>query len=677
MSPIADAFLLYFFATLALSDGNRRDACLLGLTAAALSIAIPYTERHKLGRCLPRNIGELARELLGALGTPDVEAQDALQFINALATCSGNTEVFCLLSPRTDPGASPAAGAAVVRKLVQFYGSGQESPCERMRTWQLSWRAEKPFYDALEAVSALKSEPWRGPRLEDEQFYIKASSFGGYTEIVRILLAHPRVDPTNMEFWEATHWGNVATVDLLLADGRPDPGAEYEHWGNIALAKAVEPDVVRALLRDPRVEPSRVLTHHIHRRDGKTLEILLQDPRVCPTSQDLTTAVEGGYDGSLKALLKDGRAFLDDTVLKDAVSSGEIMLMSPLFQDSRVEIGSSSYFEDLLLRALVGGDFRDLEMVPLLYAQRLLESEQHLLHFRVLNREDEEDYEEGRGMGNVLTSLLVHACKQAHVESVRFLLAEGRADPTVDDSNVLYDACRKGHLNIVKALLADGRADPTEDESIALREAAKAGQDHEVGQLLEDSRADPQACAGEALRKAAAAGHDRVVELLLKDSRADPGACDGEAIREAAGNGHVEVVKMLMSDGPGARKDEALRKAAFNGHDEVVDVLVKSRRCDVRAGLIAAVAGCHETIVVALTVRKFLVQPVSGYPIANPIHPYYRTTNLPHDSSYNSQKTSRSKLCFAKTSSETTPAHLPPVGLRPDAERLPLATSRM
>jgi hypothetical protein len=78
---------------------------------------------------------------------------------------------------------------------------------------------------------------------------------------------------------------------------------------------------------------------------------------------------------------------------------------------------------------------------------------------------------------------------------VRALLAHGRADPAVADSEALVGAARRGHAGIVRALLADGRADPAARNSGALRVAVACSDlwNEVVRDLLEDGRADPAA----------------------------------------------------------------------------------------------------------------------------------------------------------------------------------------
>lgn len=87
---------------------------------------------------------------------------------------------------------------------------------------------------------------------------IKVASLMGHTEIVRMLLADPRLDPSvseNYAFTRACTHGHTEVVRLLLADSRVDPAVD----GNDAIGQACRhgrTEVVRLLLADSRVDPA-------------------------------------------------------------------------------------------------------------------------------------------------------------------------------------------------------------------------------------------------------------------------------------------------------------------------------------------------------------------------------------------------------------------------------------
>lgn len=89
----------------------------------------------------------------------------------------------------------------------------------------------------------------------------------------------------------------------------------------------------------------------------------------------------------------------------------------------------------------------------------------------------------------------------------------------------IYDAAESGKGEIVRMLLDDpDLCDVNTNYSGALRLAAARGHADIVKMLLEDGRADPTICNSDALSWAAIYGHQHVIDLLLADGRVDPNA---------------------------------------------------------------------------------------------------------------------------------------------------------
>jgi ankyrin repeat protein len=97
--------------------------------------------------------------------------------------------------------------------------------------------------------------------------------------------------------------------------------------------------------------------------------------------------------------------------------------------------------------------------------------------------------------------------------------AQARRAERSPETDALLQAARAGHADTVKSLLAGGRADANgrdERGNTPLIEAASAGHD-DVVQALLVARADPNAKNDEgqtALSLAARGGHDEVIRLL-------------------------------------------------------------------------------------------------------------------------------------------------------------------
>ena len=122
---------------------------------------------------------------------------------------------------------------------------------------------------------------------------IRIASEHGNADLVRLLLADPRVDPTahnNEAIRAASHNGYTYVVKLLLDDGRADPAA----FNNGAIRDASHNgyiDVVRLLLTDPRVDPTAADNDAIRGARTEIVTLLLKDPRVSLMEHQFETII--------------------------------------------------------------------------------------------------------------------------------------------------------------------------------------------------------------------------------------------------------------------------------------------------------------------------------------------------------------------------------------------------
>ena len=66
--------------------------------------------------------------------------------------------------------------------------------------------------------------------VEKKSIIFKYASIVGHTEIVKMLLGDPRIDPStnnNCAIRKASKYGHIQVVKLLLSDPRVDPSAHY------------------------------------------------------------------------------------------------------------------------------------------------------------------------------------------------------------------------------------------------------------------------------------------------------------------------------------------------------------------------------------------------------------------------------------------------------------------
>ena len=137
--------------------------------------------------------------------------------------------------------------------------------------------------------------------------------FDKQLDIAELLLQHPIINLSDLDhsMWLASDLGYTDIVKLLLQNPKVDPSI----LNNKALRLAVEnghSDIVKLLLQDPRTDPSVQNNKMIIFASGygytNVVEVLLQDPRVDPSVWDnnaLISASEGGYTDVVKLLLQD------------------------------------------------------------------------------------------------------------------------------------------------------------------------------------------------------------------------------------------------------------------------------------------------------------------------------------------------------------------------------------
>ena len=172
------------------------------------------------------------------------------------------------------------------------------------------------FEGNTELVKILLQFPGIDPSFGVDSATIRWASERGHLEGVRLLLNDTRVDPAasdNIAFRMASESGHAQVVQLLLADDRVDPAACDN--GAIRCASLYgHLKIVQLLLNDPRVNPAAADNFAIHVASAnghlEVVRLLLNDPRVDPTSNEnyaIRCASENGYLEVIQLLLTDDR----------------------------------------------------------------------------------------------------------------------------------------------------------------------------------------------------------------------------------------------------------------------------------------------------------------------------------------------------------------------------------
>ena len=206
------------------------------------------------------------------------------------------------------------------------------------------------FYAAMHGYTDLVRMLLQDPRVDPSGAEVmETACLEGQAEVVELLLEDPRVDLTihGLSAMEAsTLNGHAHVVQLLLKDGRVDPAMEE----NLPLHQAAEnghADVVRILLNDDRVDPTSgenfALQAACRKGHQQVVELLLSDARIDPSwprQQPIKLAAEKGHSELVRLLLKDDR--VDPTFdafapLLAAAVEGHETTVFVLLQDSRMQ----------------------------------------------------------------------------------------------------------------------------------------------------------------------------------------------------------------------------------------------------------------------------------------------------------------------------------------------------
>ncbi|KNC51587.1 uncharacterized protein AMSG_07494 [Thecamonas trahens ATCC 50062] len=198
---------------------------------------------------------------------------------------------------------------------------------------------------------------------------LACAAFAGDPELVAILLADDRIDPTangSSAVRGAAKAGNVEVLAMLLADGRLDPDNTEDDAPALTIACLFcsNLEVIYMLLADDRVNPERNDNSAIRAaaEKGRTdvVRLLLADARVDPSDEGneaIGMACMRGFATTVDALLADPRVdpFDGTFALQMAARSGHADVVRQLIADPRfAAIGDAQLEEVCSLTTLAG-----------------------------------------------------------------------------------------------------------------------------------------------------------------------------------------------------------------------------------------------------------------------------------------------------------------------------------
>jgi ankyrin repeat protein len=248
------------------------------------------------------------------------------------------------------------------------------------------------FYEACEngrtsIVKCLLEAKCTGLDLttSENRFGLSVACTNGYSDIVEMILQDSRFTPSQWTWVNACWLGTPAVVRLLVKDVRLD-SIKCRSWSDVlcqlcktnrfevlqllieeepslkdkslgilervdsaegllklAACDDTNHNVLEVLLRDSRLDPSRVLLTAISFHCVKNVQLLLNDKRIDPSLDDqaaLVTACENGNLEIVHLLLKDPRVDPSDSkskCLHYACLSDQLEVVKVLLKDKRVQ----------------------------------------------------------------------------------------------------------------------------------------------------------------------------------------------------------------------------------------------------------------------------------------------------------------------------------------------------
>ncbi|KAI9350723.1 ankyrin repeat-containing domain protein [Obelidium mucronatum] len=250
--------------------------------------------------------------------------------------------------------------------------------------------------------------------------------------------------------------------------------------------RRAQPDVVSALRAGGRPRAggdAAAAAPGVVRRDGPAEQsLLLKHERVDPSAENqlaLQYAVEYGHSDVVEALLKDDRVDPSqrdgNRMIKLAATFGRTAIARLLLKDSRVDPSVSNNFA--IVSAARNWACRHCGIV-LVRSIRQASEEGHHLVVKLLMQDPRVNPSSGNDFA------LVKACLFGHIQVVKLLLTDKRVDPCSQLQASLCYAARSGHSEIVQLLLSDERVDPSRYNQDALVVARESGQ-WDIASILE------------------------------------------------------------------------------------------------------------------------------------------------------------------------------------------------
>jgi ankyrin repeat protein len=192
-----------------------------------------------------------------------------------------------------------------------FLGVPKINPLNTLLLWNVAQMGQTEVLRVLLADPRLLKFD-RNDHVDRYEAALIMAATCGHTEIVRMLMAIPGVNPAafrNEAIYAATRGDHLATVKLLLTDERVDPQGGLGNSFNEAIRRE-NLEMVELLLADPRVHPeikcNEALTLAAKYGFGPIVELLLADVQVraTPISNALADWIQRNPDQPTTQLIR-------------------------------------------------------------------------------------------------------------------------------------------------------------------------------------------------------------------------------------------------------------------------------------------------------------------------------------------------------------------------------------
>lgn len=411
-----------------------------------------------LKEAIVRNRKEIVTFFLGLKNPPTLSDEDFSSDIIS----AGNTEsVEILLNhPNAPETAADLNGQALIKackanspKLVKLIlRTGKVNPLFVQRDC-IRWALVN---NSVSIVKAFLKDGRVDPAFENN-FLIRVSSSKGQLAIVRLLLSHTVLDPKGKE---------VKVIDPSASNNE---AIRYAADGGFG-------DVVLELLRDKRVDPSKISEFTKLLDDLDVLHAIFSDARFATEKEKKQMILSKIFarvpdpfatltlleDPSVDPSRKDNKPLML-ALSQDQVSE---LVIKKILDDPRVNPAA----RDNLALVLASQAKQNFRVFKLLFSQPAVRN------------------------GDLFRSLAT-ACQNGNELVVRFLLSQSDVDPSEKESYSLWIACKEGKTDVVKTLLTEfpDRIDPAALDNQALAFAVEEVYLDIVKILLKDDRVDPSA----------------------------------------------------------------------------------------------------------------------------------------------------------------------------------------